>query len=288
MKNEKGMTLIEVIVAMTLLSIIATVFFRTSAFGYINLVNSNKFTKDSFEVQKDIENKINELKSVDVNSPGSKTLEKSIFGKTVKGHTITFDIKDDNVDTSNKHGEYTAFVPYIKITHQVPIIESVSLSTNDPKTITRLNIVNAKNQVDTNIKFTGNHKDGAQTNFLMNVYRWYISPPLVPYPTGENASTVVNAFINNNSNDFIIIKEWNASRKKQNYDFDDLSVVPNIESDYKDFNLSELKFSGPDKNTLIIDMLAGRFIVYSVTPYSTIGKMGEEVYSNPIYIEPVK
>lgn len=279
MKNEKGMTLVEVIVAMALLVIIATVFFRTATFGYVNLIDSNKFTKDSFDVQKDIENTIQKLETKSVDDLDSKTEVKTIFGKNVKGHIVSLNIQDNKSPSPNKHGEYTAFIPNIKITYEVPTVKTVALTTTIGDKTTISMIKNKK--LDTTLTFKGSSVDGKEESFLLNVYRWYISPLVDPYPTD------VAEFIKTNSNDFIIIKEWNEARKKQDYDFDDMSVIPNIEDDFDEFSFSELEFTGEDRDEKIIDMFSGRFIIYSVTPYSNIGKMGEEVFSNPIYIEPV-
>lgn len=281
MKNSKGMTLVEVVIAMGFVSIIAVVFFKAITFGYTNIVESDKYTLDSFKVQQDIENKINILKDKEVIVPGTDTKEIKVFGKDIKGHVTKHDIKSK---TTSKHGEYIAFIPKIDVTYKVPTVSNVSLYSfvSGVEVADKISMINKKGQVDTSINFRGDHTDGSKEFFLMNVYRWYVSPLADPYPSD------VKDFIRLNSNNFIILKEWNASRKKQDYVLNDLSMIPNIENDYDEFSFSEIKLDVPNKDQILIDMFSGKFIIYSVTPYSSAGKMGKEMFSDPIYIEPVK
>ena len=114
--------------------------------------------------------------------------------------------------------------------------------------------------------FKGTFVPGVQTDFLLNVYRWYMSPVSVDPPT--------------NYRDWIIVKEWNEARPLLSYeDSDDFTFIPNIDANFdsldffRDFGLSDDD---------IADRFAGRYFVYSVTPYSLIGRVGDEIFSNAI------
>ena len=77
--NSKGMTLVEVVIAMALVGITATVFFKAMSFGYVNIRDSKKYTTDAFRVQEDIERRINEVKQQDVDLSKTNTEKRIIF-----------------------------------------------------------------------------------------------------------------------------------------------------------------------------------------------------------------
>lgn len=289
MKSERGFTLVEVVIATMLMGVIALVFFQAAAFGYKNTLYSKKFTHDSFLVQQDLENKITSIKDKDLD-PSKGTIEsRNIFGKNVEGYLIERDIRED--DTSSPHGKYTAFVPKINIVYPTPVVKSVSLKLKDSdlNSISLVTVNPVKNEVTTNLSFTFIGSDGGISDpddvFLMNVYKWYLSPE-TPYKINEN----YKEFINLNSYNFLMLKEYNKARPEKTYD-KDLSIVPNIKENYDSFSFNELKTGKNNQvnftNKEIVEFFQGRYIFYSVTPYSTLGKIGKEVFSDPIYIEPV-
>ena len=100
---KKGLTLIEVILAIALISIISISFLPGITFGFKNLIESKKFTEDVFSSQMEIE-KIMEAKRKET---GGDTFD--IFGVTVAGHNIDY-------------GELHVFQPEIKEDYPVPKI----------------------------------------------------------------------------------------------------------------------------------------------------------------------
>lgn len=285
MKNKNGMTLIEVILSIAIMGIIAVGFFGPMASGFKYTVDTKKFTEDSFKTQQEVEKKIDELRleEVDLNKPN--TMAKKVFGKDIKGHLVEMDIKAEN---GSSHGKYTVFVPNINVTYEVPEVESVTIglkkgnpdsnSNADPKEIESVSIITQDNNMNIKVKenmyFEAIKKDGSQKNFLMNVYKWYISPELdIKNPPS-------------NYRDYIIIKEWNEARKESPYNKEDMSIIPNIKKDYDEFSFKEIKEMGLT-DIEVIERFSGRFIIYSVTPYSDVGRIGEEKFSNAIYLEPV-
>lgn len=301
MDNNKGLTLIEVVISISIVGVIAIVFFKTIAFGYTNIVKSDKFTKDSFRVQEEMEQAITELKNTDVDLSLANTEQKTIFGKKVKGHIKKIDIESSD---TGKHGEYTAFIPRVKVEYNLPELGTVSvgeikLGTAMPGKVYMIDLVDSSGDINYTLEFKGNEPiiKNNKNNHLMNVYKWYVSP--YAKTDGKNADITnpenpdikeVNAFINANRGKSIVIKEWNSARQEQDYVLDDFSMITNLKDNYKTFRFYELKISdvnsdGKTKRDVILDMFAGKFLTYSVTPYSVLGKMGQEVFSEPIYIK---
>jgi len=85
-----------------------------------------------------------------------------------------------------------------------------------------------------------------------------------------------------NSKDWILIKEWNEAITPLSYaDSEDFTYIPNIEANYDSLNFNR-DFGFTDDEIGL--RFAGRFFRYSVTPYSLVGRVGEEVFSNEIII----
>lgn len=58
MKNKKGMTLIEIIIAIAIMGIITVSFLNIFASGYIGILSGGKHTKVAYDGQKQVENSI--------------------------------------------------------------------------------------------------------------------------------------------------------------------------------------------------------------------------------------
>lgn len=256
--NRKGMTLIEIIVAIALLGIIAATTFPAMTYGYIQVLGQKKFTVDTFSIQQQVEEEMEIARTTDI---AAGDPEVDIFGKTVKGHLVQMDIKEG---TGTAHGQINVFVPKYKVEYQVPQIASVSLKLyrNGAEVYP---LPDDLFPLDHTVSLEGDYVNGPQDEFLMNVYRWYMSPVTADPPSSVK--------------DYIIIKEWNEARTPVSYeDSDDFSIVPNIEENYDTLDFDE--FSYTDEQ--IEDEFAGRYFIYSVTPYSKIGRVGVEVFCDPI------
>ena len=72
---KKGMTLIEIIIAIAILSIIAMYFLSTFVFGFKGIMNSGKNTKAAYIAQQGMENKIVDISSTPENVTSKVTPE---------------------------------------------------------------------------------------------------------------------------------------------------------------------------------------------------------------------
>lgn len=256
--NKKGLTLLEVLLAIAILGIISAAFIPILAGSFTNLSNSKALTRDLFQAQQDLEQEMEIARNTETDASDYTLV---VFGKTIVGHDLKKDILSEE---GNASGEISVFVPKYKVVYDVPEIESVAIQAyrsgvllTDPEFLFPL---------DSSITFTSSYTEGSQQEFLMNVYRWYMSPISIEEPK--------------NYHDWIIIKEWNEARTPLSYaDSEDFGFIPNIEADYDSLNFS--RDFGMTADEIGI-RFAGRYFVYSVTPYSLAGRVGEEVFSNAI------
>lgn len=269
--KKKGFTLIEIIIAIAILSLIAVNFLPAITFGFVKLMDSIKFTTGAIEAQKAMENKLEDKREVTLDDPSIDPNSKGtikVFGVDVEGHIVR-----ENIDYGNgNHGQLNAFLPKQAIFYVVPEIVSPPIikvrnnSTNVSPQPTEVDILdNDKNLFVHEIDITPETK----SEFLMNVYRWYY------YDEFDLSSDP-------DSKDYFIIKEWNEARKIISYeDAEGFGFIPNIKKDYNIFSFSEINLNTED----LIERFGYKYIRYSVTPYSIIGKIGKEEFSNQIYIK---
>lgn len=278
MKN-KGYTLIEVILSIFLIGLISISFIPSVASGYRNIVNSQRLTKEIFDNQKDIENRIEYAKKIDPNfvdpsdpSFDIKTIE--VFSKNIKGHNVKIDIGNGR--------NISAFVPETQVNPAIPVISSrpeIDIRKNGVNlspTPTGIDILSDQHTLFVNeITITNSTKD----DYLMSIYRWYVSNEIdniFPAPSSLN--------------DYFVLKEWNEAKKQLSFEeSQDLKFIPNIKDSYNtvDFrNIQESLFY--DDDVTLINTLGNRYIMYGVTPYAISGHIGKEEISNPIYIEAPK
>jgi len=259
MCNKKGLTLVELVVSIGLLGMIALVGLTILAFGYRYLLESRKYTHDTFTVQQGVEQLMEMARSnpVDLGDVDSyQTI--TLFGKEIDAHIVSEEIP---ASSGTAHGEINALVPQYGFEYTVPVVSTVSMEVHDGAS--DITAQSFYFPLDTSVVFSGSHSMGDETDFLLNVFRWYMSPVMTDPPT---------------SKDWIIIKEWNEARTPLPYaDSEDFTFIPNIEDDYDslDFN----RDFGFDDDEIGI-RFGGRYFRYSVTPYSEIGRVGQEVFSN--------
>ncbi len=270
--NRKGFTLVEIVISIALLGIIAVSIMPVLTYAYANLFKSKKYTDDTFLAQQEFELNLEAARNADAVAGEPDVDTVSVFGKSVNAHSVQLDIEPPD---GSAHGKMVALVPKHEFVYNVPEVKSVSLAAYRNGTV--INAPSFLYPVDTTLSFRGS--DGGleaahADEFLLNVYRWYMSPIL----------TVDNHSVTPNVKDWIIIKEWNEARSPLSYAAsDNLDFIPNIEANFNELKLSEFTFLNPaDPQAEIADRFAGRYFVYSVTPYSRVGRVGEEKFSAPI------
>lgn len=270
-KRKRGMTLIEVIIAIAILAIMAIAFLSVFSSNFKMLVNAKHLTVDTFKAQKEVEEKIEALKNkisitpIDITDPEiTKVSTMKIFGKNIDGYNIKKDIISE---WSNKHGEINVFVANKKIEYPVPVVASVSLEVRNNLGIVSTTEINLN---DDNLKLKAYNTMSAdkksQDAFLMNVYKWYVSFESIDDP--------------GNPENYSLFKEWNEAKVPTAYNPDDPNSIPNIREGYDEFKFSDYAIDKEKKS----ELFENRYIIYSVTPYSKIGRIGKEEFSNPIRI----
>lgn len=264
--KRRAMTLIEVIIAIAILAIMATTFTLVFSTNFKMLVDAKHFTIDTFNMQTTVEKEIEEIKNgmnqtpVTITNPSQSRL---VFGKTVTGYTIKQDIKSN---VGLKHGEINVYVANKKIEYDVPVVSTVSLKVSNLATEIDLTAATQK-LIATSVMSTD---PTSQDVFLMNVYKWYVS--------FENIDPTQKL----NQENYTLFKEWNAAKAQIPYSEANPGNIPNVKLGYDEFKFSDYA-STPAK---MKELFGGkRYIRFSVTPYSKIGRIGEEKFSNPIFVK---
>ena len=266
MKN-KGMTLLEIMIALALLSIATACLLPAITYGFVTLVNSQTITQSIFDAQTQMEQQISlkqDVEPTDVNTTQTIT----VFGTSVKGHVI-------NISASG--ADLNVFQPKRPVSLTVPILLA------PPVTNVRKNAVNVSPQpkiisaLDSTLDVFASDvliTTATQQYFLMNTFRWYISD--------EMDSTTTPSTL---TKDYFAIKEWNEAKPLLSYaQSNNLNFIPNIKIDYNKFSIQELATNLSLSQTDIINRFGNRYVRYGVTPYSVIGRIGKEELSTPIYL----
>lgn len=271
MKN-RGFTLIEVIFSITLIGLITVTFLPMITFGLNNTIEAGKFTDILFDYQTKVENKIDDLRSVDPNSVNpDDTFSIQVFGQNVIGHDII--INDDS------SGEINMFLPMRNLNEIIPVIESppvIDVRENNAKLTPTPEYIDL---YDNNISLFVHEIDitsETDDNYLMSVYRWYMSPEM------SNSQSPSDS-----TNDYFIVKEWNEAKKQLSFeDSSKLKFIPNIKDLYNTFKFQEVKekLSFSDEEDFI-NTFGNRYIRYGVTPFSLRGRIGKEELSNIVYVK---
>ncbi|NLC42716.1 MAG: type II secretion system protein, partial [Clostridiales bacterium] len=250
MQNNKGLTLVEIIVAMALLGIIAATFLSALSSHYVFISNTKEITEDAFTAQKDIEEQIKNIKAniSEGNSvPGGIQVE--LFGRDVKGYPIEADINESKMIK-------TVVADSRMPTFTAPVASNVKLE---------LYIDNTKltKKHEYAIKPGLNIRSSADVDkkgvFLLNKHEWYVSKPGFHIP---------------------IVSTVNIDE-----DLDYGRLYPLFPNDYEAIPiLTESNMMNSSKLQQIRDDYKGRHIIYAITPYAESGKKGKTILSEPVYL----
>lgn len=277
--KRKGFTLIEIILAITMISVLATAFLSLISFSYTNLIDSEKFTEAMFEDQSIVEEQIDASRFSSPPNPGSNYVE--VFGVNVPVHLLSV-----NTTTS---GQVKVYLPQQTTVPIIPIIQS------PPKLIVKNHSdINVSPQPTTIHIFDDQYKlfvsevditAATKNEHLMNVYRWYVSDEI---SSEESASSTID--------DYVVVQEWNEAKAGVTYsDAFNKGFIPNMKeytdsktrrkNQYNELDYEILKNAYSYNHQQIINNFGNRYVRYSVTPFSLSGRMGLEELSEPIYIE---
>ena len=193
--NKRGLTLIEIILALAILGILAASFLPVLTAVFKNVFQAKDITKGVYLTQQQLELAMEVARNEDT-SPEDLSIE--IFGKNVVGHDLQLNVVDEK---GGEYGQVNVFVPKYKVEYNVPKVKRVDLSAYSGEAY----ISNPSRiyPFDSSVKLVGSHVMESEEDFLMNIYRWYMSPVTTERPS--------------NYQDWIIVKEWNEARAELSY-----------------------------------------------------------------------
>lgn len=179
--NNRGMTLVEVILSIMLIGIISVVFLPSIITNFNMLINTKKFTTDSFEAQEDIEKLMEEARKSGKESEAFDKIELEAFNKKVHGYKIEKAISN--------HGKINVFIADTRPPEsEVPIVEEVWIEgKKNGRPIDYIYGADKDTYIEGNYIIDQNTKH----NLLSTVQKWYVSEegfyPIIPkeYPELE-------------------------------------------------------------------------------------------------------
>ena len=251
MSNNKGMTLIEIIVAIALLGIISIGLLTALSNNFSLITKTKAITEEVFQAQQEMELQIEEVKT-DIKSGHPPTAQTYILfngshQRTVKGYPREVIIKNSLGETgSNNNKIYT-----IVADERMPQFD-VATATN--ATITLMTpggpVPHAYTQTpNLSVKSTATISDPKNVN-LLNLHHWYASREGFNIPMVDNPS------------------ELEEGNKYPRFP-EDYIIIPSA--------------TGTTLNT-ILPNYAGRHIIYTITPAAKSGRMGATLPSNSVFL----
>ena len=247
MENKKGMTLIEVILALFLLGLMTVVFLPATWASYKMMGTAKNMTVDLFLTQQEIEQEMEKARDQiyaykeDNTKPNPMTRTIRAFGKDVQGISIKKSITNSD-GRSNLGDIYTFIADKPVLDEGLPELQWVRLETSDSSH--KLGPIHWDGN-----NLTGSSKIKDRANYFMSLKKWYISKP------GFDGH--IPDIVDNESH-------WGTR-------------YPSWPNDY------ELISNDRDQLTSLKDYL-GRHVVYSVIPVSKTSQYGVEQPSRPVYV----
>ena len=250
MKNKKGLTLIEIIVAIALLGIISILIFPALTNQYLMLRDTRNITFDLYGAQQEIEKVIIDIRKdiqAGVSPDGQTKTQYTLFQGQPAQRSVDGYPNEISIHFNNNNLTLNTVIA----DSRMPDFDVATASN------VRLRFYNGNAYPDYAYVLTPSLQlvssfdliDPDNVN-LTNINRWYVSrvgfnSPMVEDPLEIENGSVFPRFP------------------------DDYALIPNTSG----VNLTDIQ-----------ETFAGRHIIYTVTPASQSGKMGITVPSNPLFI----
>lgn len=249
MKNKKGLTLVEIIVAIALLGIVGVLLLPALTNQFVLLKNTRNMTSSLYAAQQQIEQVINDVKKsiqAGTNPEGQVKTSYTLFEGSAQRSVYGYPNKISIYSGNNKITLNAVIADQRMPDFDVATASNVKIQFYNGSSY--LNNAYVKTP-SLSIVSSFNLSDPKHVN-LTNISRWYVSregfnSPMIQSPLEIENGTVYPRFP------------------------DDYVLIPNTSSS----NLNDVRAE-----------YAGRHIAYTVTPASQSGKMGETVPSNPLFI----
>jgi uncharacterized protein YjdB/type II secretory pathway pseudopilin PulG len=250
MRSKKGLSLLEVILAIALLGLISAMLFPALSGQYTMLVHTRSITADLYAAQQQVEQSISEIRQAiqDGTAPVGYTRTGYVLFSGQSNQRTIFGYPDKvEVHAGNAAISLSAVVADTRM----PVFD-VATATNVVLKMSDANGVRTSAYADTpglQLTATFDIVDPKNVN-LTNISRWYVSRDGFSIPMVTNVEEIENG-----------------------------TIYPRFPEDYV-----IIKGASSKNLTAITSEYAGKFIIYTVTPASKSGKMGTTVPSNPIFI----
>lgn len=258
--NKKGMTLIEIVIAIAILSILAAVFVTSMATYFRFMSDGRGMTEDVFSAQRVLEENIESIKysifnGVDPDSGKATDVNFTLFSgdyqRDVEGY------KTEAIISSTR--KLVAVVGSDQLVYPVPVIENIEL------TIRKSGVTQSGNfeyalKYEPNLSLRGTFVlIDPESVFLVNRHEWFVSRKGFTIPIETDTD---------------LITEGEVGR-----------LYPVFPNDYDLVPIQGItnQLNQNDFSTLISDY-AGRHIVYTASPFALSGKKGVTIFSRPIYL----
>jgi type II secretory pathway pseudopilin PulG len=248
MKLQKGMTIIEVVIAISLLTLITTMF-TSGIMNQIALMkNAKVLTENVFETSKLLETDLQNLRE---DASGAVAQTFTLFNGNPIGERVVeyYPVKKT---VNDRFGNPTEKIIYSVIAaEQVPEAEVPQIDTCISYIVKNGFIVDSTyydnaDDISINVDLTYSFAH----MLLLTKYQWYVSSPGFPIPYKD-----------------ISPNDWGLGDKWPRFP-DDYYLIPNT-------SVPTLK---------VTESMAGRHIVCVSTPSSLVGKLGRSFVSAPHYI----
>lgn len=254
MRKSKGFTLVEVIISLAVLGIIAVSFLGAISSHFTYMTSTKRITQNAFKAQEMMENEIDEAK-IRVMSPTATLENTKIFNSDLGG----IEVKYEEVKISHNNKDYYTLVSNVR----PDPLEIISLESIGIK------LMQGSTQIQDDYYGYATDKFSVVGNFnndniykwdhMLNQVEWYISSVKYNIPLPKNQSVDLND--------------------------DEAHYYPLFPRDYEIFsNETIYKFGASQSTFPYINDIAGRHLIYTVTPAAKSGKLGEQKISKPIFI----
>ncbi len=250
MKSRKGLTLIEVILSIALLGIISVMLMPALTSQFAMMMKTRSMTEDLYSAQQNVEQRIASVKA-DIQSgtaPADQTRTSYVlFSGQASERTVYGYPNQIEVHVGNSAINLISVVA----DNRMPVFEVASLSnvgiqlSNGTTTLPFAYTDTSFLEVDSSY----NILDTNNVN-LTNISRWYVSRAGFNIPMTTNAPEIQKG-----------------------------TIYPRFPDDY-----SLILGATTENLTTILSTYAGRHLIYTLTPASTSGKMGDTVLSNAVFL----
>ena len=262
MKKNNGFTIVEIIVALALLTIISTFFLFLIA-NHFGILNKTKaITEEVFLAQRDIEEEIDSVKQeiqeiINGNTPTDPRplKDQTIFAAALGGIEVSY--YETEIDLNGR--VYFTLVSNIK----PEPLEIIRLDSIDSKLLHNTNEVEyGYATTDFSIEGEFSNLNEFKYDHLLNQVEWYVSSEKYNMAMPKSASF--------NMEDDLVYNSFYFPIFPRDYEIIDNETIYKYGTSIVDFD----RFAE----------FGGRHIVFAVTPAAKSGKLGEQLMSAPIFV----